>query len=142
MKNTKLNKIIVFLIILLVVLTISTAVFAGFPNITSTDTVASGKLKTIGGMVLGIVKVFAVGVAIVMLVVIAIRYMTASPSERGELKKNMINYVIGALILFSGVGILSFIQSIGNSVNNAAGGTTTTIQTPSSTPSIKPNPTV
>lgn len=136
-KNTKLNKVIFFIIILIVIVTISTVSFANFPKITSTNTVTSDKLKTIGGMIFGIVKVIAVGIAVTMLAVLAIKYMTAAPGEKADIKKSLSLYVIGALLLFGGVGFLTVIQSLGNSVNNAAGGTTSS---PTVTVPSLPNP--
>ncbi len=57
-----------------------------------------------------VVKVVAVGIAIIMLIVIAMKYMLAAPGEKAEIKKSAIVYIIGAVVLFAVSGILAIIQ--------------------------------
>jgi type IV secretory pathway VirB2 component (pilin) len=59
------------------------------------------------------------GVAIIMLIVLAIQYIAASPEGKAEVKKNATVYIVGAIILFAASGILGIIrrfaiQSIGS----------------------------
>ena len=57
-----------------------------------------------------VVKVVAVGIAIIMLIVIAMKYMLAAPGEKAEIKKSAVVYIIGAVVLFAVSGILAIIQ--------------------------------
>lgn len=53
-----------------------------------------------------------VGIAVIMLIVVAIKYMTTAPSERAEIKKYIVIYVVGAIFIFSCVGIVGLLKSV------------------------------
>ena len=46
-----------------------------------------------------------------MITVLAMKYMLAAPSEKADIKKHAIPYVVGAIIMFSVSGILSILQN-------------------------------
>ena len=50
--------------------------------------------------VLSVIQVIGVAVAVIMLMVLAIKYMIASSSDRADIKKHAIIYVTGAILLF------------------------------------------
>lgn len=60
--------------------------------------------------VIGIVQVIATGIAVIMLIVLAIKYLMAAPSEKADIKKGALIYVVAAVMLFAAVPILSVIQ--------------------------------
>lgn len=57
-------------------------------------------------------KIIGVAVAIIILLVLATKYVVAAPGERADIKKSAIPYVIGAFVLFATAGILSLIQGV------------------------------
>ncbi len=61
------------------------------------------------GTMIGIVRIIGVTIAIVILLVIACKYMIASPGDRADIKKNAIPFVIGAFVLFGATGLLGII---------------------------------
>lgn len=65
----------------------------------------------ITNIILGIVRAGAAGIAIIMLIVIATKYMIAAPAEKADLKQHVVVYLFGALLLFAGAGILTLIES-------------------------------
>ncbi len=67
--------------------------------------------KNIAGSVISVAKVVCAGIAIIMLSVIAMKYMLAAPSEKADIKKHAVVYVVGAVVMFAATGILSIIQS-------------------------------
>lgn len=71
---------------------------------------ATESAKNIVGSILSITKVIAVGVALIMLVVLAIKYMSAAPGDKADIKKHAVVYVTGAVVLFGSAGILSIIE--------------------------------
>lgn len=75
------------------------------------------KTKSISGAAITIAQVIGVGIAVIMLIVLAMKYMTSAPSDRAEIKKHMVVYVIGAVVMFSAVGILQIIKALAASVN-------------------------
>lgn len=72
---------------------------------------AVNSANKIAGSVISIAKVICAGVAIIMLTVIAMKYMLAAPSEKADIKKHAVVYVVGAVVMFAATGILQIIQS-------------------------------
>lgn len=64
-------------------------------------------------------RIIGAAVAIIILIVIACKYIIASAGDRADIKKYAMNYIIGAVILFAATGILGIIQTF---VNEATGG--------------------
>lgn len=66
--------------------------------------------KNFFGSAIDVVQTFCVGIAVVMLIVHAIRYMAAAPEGKAELKKELTMYTIGAVIIFAASTIVEIIQ--------------------------------
>ena len=66
--------------------------------------------KKIVGAAISAMRIIATGVALIMIMLVALKYMTAAPSEKADIKKHAIPFVVGAIILFASTGILSIIQ--------------------------------
>jgi hypothetical protein len=71
---------------------------------------ASNAAANIIGMIINIAQVIGMGVAVIMLIVLAIQYIAASPEGKAEIKKNATIYIVGAIILFAASGILGIIR--------------------------------
>lgn len=79
----------------------------------STNSVENAdKLGEIGNRIIGIVRVIGTGVSVIALMVIGIKYTTASVEEKAEYKKTMVPYIIGAVMLFAITNLLAIIESI------------------------------
>ena len=117
--NTKLMKIAtVIATILMLVLVGSNVVYGLTPTDLKANTSATGttEIQNFGGNIMGVINVVGVVVAVVVLMVIGIKYMMGSAEEKAEYKKTLMPYVIGAVLVFaastiSGV-IFSFSQNI------------------------------
>ena len=70
------------------------------------------KVTDIAGTAITVTQVIAVGVAIIMLIVLAIRYMGTAPGEKATIKKHAVVYVVGAVVMFSVTGILQIIKQL------------------------------
>ena len=68
-----------------------------------------------GSTVLSYIQWFGYAVAIGMILYVGIKYMMASASDKADLKKASINYVIGAIVVASATAIVSALASIGGS---------------------------
>lgn len=68
-------------------------------------------VSNIIGAIIKIARVIGAGVAIIMLIVLAIQYIAASPEGKAEIKKNSTIYIVGAIILFAASAILGIIQN-------------------------------
>ena len=64
------------------------------------------------GAIIVIVRMATAVIAVVMLLIIAARYMISAPGERADIKKHAIPYVVGAVILFGTSGILTIIGKL------------------------------
>lgn len=120
MKLNKVMKIVVaMLLIAVVAIVASQTVMAGIDpsnaslkgTFTQTDSSgASQAASNVIGMIINIAQVIGMGVAIIMLIVLAIQYIAASPEGKAEIKKNATIYIVGAVILFAASGILGIIR--------------------------------
>ena len=70
------------------------------------------QLVTIGNKIVNIIQVVGIVVAVVILLVIGIKYMIGSASEKAEYKKTMIPYIVGAILIFAGTSIVKVIYSV------------------------------
>ena len=66
--------------------------------------------------IITIARTVATGVAVIMLVVLAMKYMISAPGDRAEIKKHAVVYVIGAVVLFASSGILSIILKFAKNI--------------------------
>lgn len=125
MKNISMKKVLVFLLIALLVVSLSSVCLAsGIPDPTefSGDAgEARNPIMSVSNLVLGVVQVVGVAVAVVMLVVLAIKYISAAPAEKADIKKSAFIYVVGALLLFGGVAVLNIIQNVGDDIVTETG---------------------
>lgn len=112
----KLIKILSFIImILMLILCLSGTVFADWDA--NFDELNNGEIKKAGNMAMSgwasainLVQIIGVGIAVIVLVVIGIQYMYASPDSKAEIKNKAINYVVGAIMIFSATGILQIVK--------------------------------
>lgn len=107
----------VILLLFFLVISVSNMVFAvNNPNfntneidtpsgLTKVDTAA----KTFMATGINVIRTVGVGISIVMLGYIGIKYMMASSNERAEFKKSIAMYVLGAVLIFAASNILGII---------------------------------
>jgi len=75
--------------------------------------------KDITGMILGVVQVIGVAIAVIMLIVLAIKYISAAPNDKAEIKKHAVVYVVGAVVLFAASGIIGIIRGFADKINES-----------------------
>lgn len=83
----------------------------GVAETTVKDSGAVNATNNIAKSVITIARTIAMGVAVTMLIVLAIKYMSAAPGDKATIKKSAVTYVIGAIVMFAAAGILSIIES-------------------------------
>lgn len=74
-------------------------------------------VANLGGQIVGIIQVVGIVVAVVILLVLGIKYMTGSAQEKAEYKKTMIPYIIGAILIFAASTIVNVIFNLATSIN-------------------------
>lgn len=80
----------------------------------------AGTVNTIIGTIITVAQIIGVGVAIIMLIVLAIKYISAAPSDKAEIKKHAVVYVVGAIVLFAASGILGIIKNFAKAFTETA----------------------
>ena len=124
MKKTMKISILLFVIVML--LALSTAAFASQPDLgwesikinASTTTNLATRTSTVMGQALGVVQMVGMGVAVIMLIVLAIKYISAAPGDKAEIKKHAVVYIIGAVVLFGAAGLLEIIKKFADQTLN------------------------
>ena len=109
----KLSKIFAILLIVAVAMTIFTTVAnatAGdvaniFQKAEESD-VDTGDMTTVAGNIVNIITWVGIIVAIIVLLVLGIKYMMGSAAEKAEYKKTMIPYLVGAVLIFGASAIV------------------------------------
>ena len=66
--------------------------------------------------ILGVTQIVGGGVAVIMLIVLALKYISAAPNDKAEIKKHAVVYIVGAICLFGAAGILGIIRGLGKTV--------------------------
>ena len=119
---------ILLMVAVMVIGFVSPAFAARNINVSEYDTYSGGdattSAKRIVGALIDVFQVVGVGVAIIMLVMLAIKYLSAAPNEKAEIKKSVSIYVLGAVLLFAASGVLEIVQQFANNVgtNGTTGG--------------------
>lgn len=123
----------IFILILIVMIgsiitsTVSQAAFSDvdveFVTKDAKDTSGAGKsVLNIIQSLLVVVQVAATGVAVIMLIVLAIKYMGSAPNDKASIKNSAIQYVVGAVVLFSAAGIIGIIRKFSGNVTATPSG--------------------
>ena len=77
----------------------------------------TGDIQTVGQKIMGIINTVGVVVAVVILMVLGIKYMMGSAEEKAEYKKTMIPYIVGAVLIFGATTIANAIYNFANGLN-------------------------
>ena len=78
------------------------------PNPTSSGGVST--LYEFGNIILGIVQYIGAGVAVIALLILAMKYMYSSPGDKAEVKKKLIPFIIGGVLVFGAVQLVKLVE--------------------------------
>ena len=76
------------------------------------DTNATKAVQGFGSNILGMVSTAASVMAVVILIVLGIKYMMGSAEEKAEYKKTLLPYAIGAIFVFGAGAICSVLFNV------------------------------
>lgn len=106
------------LIVITLMATLSTVVLAAPDLSEKIDEIAQGdssvqtsKLTDLGKTIVTIMQTVGIVVAVVVLLVLGIKYMMGSAEEKAEYKKTMMPYLVGALLIFAAVTIANMVYN-------------------------------
>ncbi len=113
------KKIVCVLLLVFIVLMVNIApVFAyELPvNVNPKGQTIDPNVSSTGNKILAYIQGIGTFIAVGVLMFLGIKYMTASANEKADIKKSIIPYIIGAIILLVAVNIVPIIGSIGDTL--------------------------
>ena len=113
------------LVVIILIIGLLTGFYASFTNnamaVMNVKGTFSGEIQagvdttsitTITKTVLAAIRYTGSGIALIMLTYAFIKYMLSAASERAEIKKNLIPFVVGAVVLFAASNIVTMLQEV------------------------------
>ena len=76
----------------------------------------TGQIATLGNQAITIMSVVGSVVAVIVLIVLGLKYMMGSTEEKAEYKKTLMPYVIGAIFVFAASTIAGVIYNIAKGI--------------------------
>ncbi len=124
---TKTKKIVgIMILVVMLILVMPTTIFANGTGgidaaglageLTGTASGVQEDVKNIGNQLVGIITTVGVVVAVIVLLVLGIKYMMGSASEKAEYKKTMIPYLVGAVLIFGASAITKVVVGLASSI--------------------------
>lgn len=106
-------KILTTIIMVVMILSVfASCVLAADPGLIPIEEPTDTKITTIGGQIVGFIRVIGSIIAVGILVVLGIKYMMASAEGKADFKSSMIPYLVGAVLVFAGSWIASAIYGM------------------------------
>lgn len=124
---------ILLIILLLMSVLCTNKVFAGEGGggiggiITSMSAVSSApsagdsKIGKVINIVIGILQVVGTGISLIVISILGIKYILASPSDKADVKKNIMPILIGCILLFAAVNIAGIIEQFTGGIGLTGG---------------------
>ena len=109
------------MIVMMVILTVA-PVFAATTGavdpktLTGSSNANTTTMQNIGNQIITVVSVAGSIVSVVVLIVLGIKYMMGSASEKAEYKKTMIPYLVGAILIFGASAITKVVVSLASGI--------------------------
>ena len=117
--STKTMKILTTVATILLIVSMGTSVVYGLaPNGLVANAKANGtdEVKNFGQNLMGVIQVAGVVIAVIILMVLGIKYMMGSAEEKAEYKKTMIPYLVGAILIFAASTIANVVYQFASGI--------------------------
>ena len=108
------KKVVSVLLTITMMIAMMSTVLA-FPVTIGTPT-APGNMGSSVQMVLGVLQWVGYAFAVGMLIFIGIKYAMSAANEKADLKKGLINFVIGAVLIAAAASVCGWIAALGDSI--------------------------
>ena len=119
-KVDKISKILAIILLVVMILgMVGTSVFAAWngPTVTpNQQATGAASIVSASNSIVGVIQVVGYVVAIVMLIIIGIKYITSSPEGKAEVKKTALFYVLGAVLIAGAATIVGVIFNFGTEI--------------------------
>lgn len=87
------------------------------PSTLTGTTVTTTAIQNLGNQAITIVSTIGSVAAVIVLIVLGLKYMMGSTEEKAEYKKTLMPYVIGAILVFAASAIAGVVFSIGSGLS-------------------------
>lgn len=87
-------------------------------NGTSTMARDGNGIRTTLNNVIGLIQVAGTGISVVVVTMLGIKYILASPSEKADVKKQIAPILIGCVLLFGAVNLVAIIADFSEVLGN------------------------
>lgn len=87
-------------------------------KVTTPDTTGSDGIPAAINKVIGLMQLVGSGIAIIVVTLLGVKYILASPSDKADVKKSITPIIIGCALLFGGVNIAATIANFSEQVMN------------------------
>lgn len=130
--NKKIKKVLIVIIIFLILISLyaikSNAVDDGvgtgaineFMDLAddnhTDDNKSISTVRRVFGAIGAVLQISSISIAVIMLIILAIKYMCSSVQDRAEIKKHAVIYIVGALLIFSVNGIITILVRFSKNV--------------------------
>ena len=123
MAKSKLVKLIIAILIAIILFfvfsqntfSLSYDISTKFADVQVDKSNANNTISVIFGKAINFLQIVGAGIAIIMLVVIGIRWMSAAPSGKAQVAKTSRYYIMGAVFIFAAIALLQLIKNFTNS---------------------------
>lgn len=117
-------KILSIILVVIMALATLTTVVTAAPDLSGAiKDMANGsgnqpqEVLNLGKTIVTIMQTVGIVVAVVVLLILGIKYMIGSAEEKAEYKKTMIPYIVGAILIFASTTIVNVVYNLANSFN-------------------------
>lgn len=118
----KLSKILAVILLVAVIMTIGMGTVVKASSADKVNDLFTGGSADVGGIntvgknIVSIITTVGIIVAVIVLLILGIKYMMGSASEKAEYKKTMIPYLIGAVLIFGASAIAKAIIAMSETI--------------------------
>lgn len=87
-------------------------------NLFGANNADTSGIQGVGANIISIITTIGIIVAVVVLLILGIKYMMGSASEKAEYKKTMIPYLVGAVLIFGASAIAKAVIAMSASITS------------------------
>lgn len=93
------------------------SVITSMQDVNKINTSSGTKVKKVINGVIRLIQIAGTGIAAIVIVIVGIKYIMASPSAKADYKKTALPIVIGCVLIAAATFIAGVIADIGNDLN-------------------------
>ena len=77
---------------------------------------SQGNMNKVGNQVIYLIRLIGTMISVGVLVILGVKYMTASPEGKADFKSTMIPYLVGAVLVFAATWVASAIYGFATGI--------------------------